>query len=47
MAVIALALGIDTAFVATHNVVRVLSILVLAPIVFRVFGKPSRPPPQT
>jgi membrane AbrB-like protein len=47
MAVIALALGIDTAFVATHNVARMLSILVLAPIVFRVFDRRSRPPPRT
>jgi uncharacterized protein len=47
MAVIALALGIDTAFVATYNVARVLAILVLAPIVFRVSGKRSRPPPRT
>lgn len=43
MAVIALALGIDTAFVSTHNVVRVLAILVLAPIVFRLFRR-ARPP---
>lgn len=36
MAVIALALGIDTALVSTHNVFRLLVIVVLAPIVFRL-----------
>jgi uncharacterized protein len=36
MALIALALGIDTAFVSTHNVFRVLAIIVLAPLVFRI-----------
>jgi uncharacterized protein len=47
MAVIALALGIDVAFVSTHNVARVLIILVLAPLAFRLFRGPPPPPART
>ena len=47
MAVIALALGIDTAFVSTHNVARVLIILILAPVAFRLFRRPPPPPART
>jgi membrane AbrB-like protein len=43
MAVIALALGIDVAFVSTHNIVRVSVIMLLAPVVFRLVR--PRPPP--
>lgn len=45
MAVIALALGIDVAFVTTHNIVRVLAILMIAPLVFRLIARRT-PPPQ-
>ena len=47
MAVIALALGIDTAFVSTHNIARVLIILIFAPLAFRLFRGPPRPPART
>lgn len=42
MAVIALALGIDTAFVTTHNVARVVLIVILAPALFRLLGHRAR-----
>ena len=36
MSLIALALGIDAAFVASHHVVRIIFVVVLAPLVFRL-----------
>jgi len=39
MSLIALALGIETAFVATHHVVRIALIVVAAPWVFRLLGR--------
>lgn len=47
MAVIALALGIDVAFVTTHNVVRVLVILMLAPLLFRLLARRAKRPQET
>ena len=48
MSLIALALGIETAFVATHHVVRILMIVVAAPMVFKkVRGAPPPTPPPT
>ena len=44
MSVIALALGIDVAFVSTHNIVRVLAVLLLAPLLYRLVRK--RAPPR-
>ena len=38
MSLIALALNVDTAFVATMHLVRILLIVTLAPIVFRILG---------
>ncbi|MCY4467737.1 MAG: AbrB family transcriptional regulator [Thiotrichales bacterium] len=42
MSLIALSLGIETAFVATHHVVRIGLIVVVAPLVFARFGSPGR-----
>ena len=39
MTLMALALGVDVAFVATHHVVRILIIVTLAPLLFRTLGK--------
>ena len=41
MSLIALALSLDAAFVATHHIVRIFLIVVLAPLVFRLL--PQRP----
>jgi len=38
MSLISLALGIDIAFVSTHHLFRVLALLVLTPVIFRVVG---------
>jgi len=38
MSLIALALGIETAFVATHHVARIVMIVIAAPLVFRKLG---------
>lgn len=38
MSLIAYALDIDPAFVATHHVVRIILVVVAAPLLFRVFG---------
>jgi membrane AbrB-like protein len=43
MSLIALSLGIETAFVATHHVARIAMIVIAAPLVFRKVGK-KRPP---
>ncbi len=39
MTLMALALGVDIAFVATHHVVRILIIVTLAPLLFRTLRK--------
>jgi len=46
MSLIALALGIETAFVATHHVARIAMIVIAAPLVFRKAGikKPPTSP---
>ena len=41
MSLIALSLGIETAFVATHHVIRIGLIVVGAPLVFARFGSPG------
>ena len=38
MTLIALALGVDPAFVSTHHVVRIFLVVVLAPLAFRLFA---------
>ncbi len=38
MTLIALALGVDPAFVSTHHVVRIFLVVVLAPMAFRLFA---------
>jgi len=38
MSLIALALGIDAAYVSSHHVVRIFMIIVAAPLVFRLLG---------
>ena len=43
MSLIALSLGIETAFVATHHVVRIAMIVIAAPLVFRTLGKKGPP----
>ena len=42
MSLIALALSLDAAFVATHHLVRVFLIVVLAPAFFRAGSRPGR-----
>jgi membrane AbrB-like protein len=39
MSLIALALGIETAFVATHHVIRIGLIVISAPLLFRLFER--------
>jgi membrane AbrB-like protein len=39
MSLIALALGVETAFVASHHVVRIAMIVIAAPLVFRLAGR--------
>ncbi|RAU21882.1 ammonia monooxygenase [Paramagnetospirillum kuznetsovii] len=39
MCLVALALGQDVAFVSTHHVVRVVLVIMLAPVAFRIFGR--------
>ncbi len=43
MSLIALALGLDAAFVATHHSVRIVLIVIGAPLAYRWFRKPSPP----
>ena len=43
MSLIALSLGIETAFVATHHVARIAMIVIAAPLVYRKTGKASPP----
>ena len=38
MSLIALALGVDSAYVSSHHVVRIFMIVVAAPLVFRLWG---------
>ena len=41
MSLIALALGLDGAFVASHHILRILVIVLAAPAAFRFFGRPK------
>jgi hypothetical protein len=46
MSLVALALAIDSAFVASHHVLRIMMIVIVAPAVFRAFlARGPRPPP--
>ena len=47
MGLIALAIEADVAFVALHHVVRILIVLVAAPLVFRLIDRRMRPGPHT
>ncbi len=42
MSLIALALSMDAAFVATHHIVRIFLVVVLAPLTFRLAGRATR-----
>lgn len=44
MSLIALALGIDVAYVSTHHVVRIFIVVTLAPLLFRVLHRKTPPP---
>jgi len=37
MSLVALALGVDVAFVATHHVIRIVYVVIAAPLVYRLF----------
>lgn len=39
MALVGLALGVDTAFIATHHIVRIFLVVTLAPVIFRLTGR--------
>lgn len=45
MSLIALALGIDLAYVSTHHLARILMVVVLAPLSFRLLGKRGKAEP--
>ncbi len=46
MSLVALALGVDVAFVATHHVVRIIYVVIAAPLAYRKFaGDSAQPPP--
>ena len=50
MSLVALALSVDTAFVATHHIVRIFLVVVLAPAAFRLFRRAEStgaPPPES
>ena len=44
MSLIALSLGIDVAFVATHHVIRIALIVTVVPLVFARFRPPREGP---
>lgn len=44
MSMIALALGVDTAFIATMHIVRIILVVSLAPLAFRLIGWETKPP---
>ena len=46
MSLIALALGIDVAYVSTHHVVRIFIVVTLAPLLFRVLHRKTPLPPS-
>ena len=43
MSLIALALGIDAAFVSTHHIIRIIIVVIAAPIVFRLLKRRQTP----
>ncbi|MHA1567798.1 MAG: AbrB family transcriptional regulator [Alphaproteobacteria bacterium] len=45
MSLVALALNVDTAFVATHHIARIIMVVVLAPVIFRLI-RGRKPPPS-
>ena len=45
MSLVALALNVDTAFVATHHIARIIMVVILAPIIFRLIR--GRKPPSS
>ena len=46
MSLISLSMGIDTAFVTTHNVVRIMFLVLLAPVAYRLWPDFGKDPPQ-
>lgn len=44
MSLVALALGVDVAFVATHHVIRIVYVVIAAPLAYRHFARPAEPP---
>lgn len=47
MSLVALALAIDSAFVASHHVLRIVMIVIVAPMLFRRFLRPPPKPPAS
>ena len=45
MSLIAIAIGTDAAFVATHHIVRIFLIVVFAPLTFRLLARGAKKPP--
>jgi hypothetical protein len=45
MSLISLTMGIDTAFVSTHHLVRICLLVVVAPMIFRMMIKVKKAPP--
>ncbi len=45
MSLVALALNVDTAFVATHHIARIVMVIILAPLIFRLIR--GRQPPHS
>ena len=46
MSLIALALSVDSAFVASHHLIRIILVVTLAPVIFRRFNGPPPPPSE-
>jgi membrane AbrB-like protein len=46
MSLISLSMGIDTAFVTTHHVIRIMFLVVLAPVAYRFMSGMGKDPPE-
>ena len=42
MSLIALALGVDAAFVSTHHVMRIALVVIIAPMMYRLLNRKPR-----
>ena len=47
MSLVALGIGSDVAFVATHHIIRIAIIIILGPTAFRLFQRSLPPPDKT